>query len=268
MTALVLVQPIQAAAEEIRIEIEPQRGSSADVNIASGVFDFNCRVFTLFPGRTDMGVYVESVVPDGISQNTIRNGNIIKTIHAEKVHHHNCVLEQGDIPVVVDVTIIGEIYEDVRIKSIISKQALVVTCVKDAATAVALWCKSETPPTATVPVGNRCFEVVGNFDSPFFPNPGPGNLGHRQEMDTVNKGSIVKTVESQKEVFLCFLPDSQKLVDLVVFTEIWEDLDQPDAVIKEFLAFRCVTALRLDAGTEDETRPAKVESCQFITIQD
>ena len=181
---------------------------------------------------------------DPISMNTVRNNNFAKTIHAEK-QVFNCKLEQGDIPVIVDVTIIAEIYEDITTKSIIKKQALVATCTKDAATGTVIECKATSPSQDPVFVRN-CSEV---------------RIEHPQEMNTINKGSTVKTIESQKEVFLCSFGDASKKVDLVLFTEIWEDLrllpDNP--VVKlTFEAFRCV----VNVGE------ATVESCVFSNVED
>ncbi|MGH9922736.1 MAG: hypothetical protein ACRD38_08295, partial [Nitrososphaerales archaeon] len=69
---------------------------------------------------------------------------------------------------------------------------------------------------------------------------------------------------------------SEKKVDQVIFTEIWEDLEllpNDPVVKKEFLAFTCVVVLAED-GDEDpdgvgndpddepEDFPARVESCR------
>jgi hypothetical protein len=42
-------------------------------------------------------------IVDPISMTTVRNGNIVKTMHAEK-EQFDCALDQGDLRVVVDVT--------------------------------------------------------------------------------------------------------------------------------------------------------------------
>ena len=185
---------------------------------------------------------------DPISMNSVRSGDKVKTIHAEK-QIFDCSLEQGDIPVIVDVTIFAEIYEDMSTQSVIHKQVEVVTCTKHEETATVIRCKSTiASEDPQIPVQN-CNEEP---------------INHPQEMNTVNKGNIVKTIESQKEVFLCNLGSGVlKKVDLVVFTEIWEDLTKlnqiapQDPVIKTtFESLRCVVL----AGT------ATVESCQFSQI--
>ncbi len=180
---------------------------------------------------------------DPISMNTVRNKNIAKTIHAEK-QIFDCVLPQGNLPVIVDVTIIGEIFEDMDTKSIIKKQAQVITCTKDKLDGTVLGCDATTPTTnPTVPMRN-CNEFL---------------VQHPQEMNTVNKGNIVKTIESQKEVFLCNIgAGAFKKVDIVLFTEIWENLSNLSSpIIKvEFEAMRCV----LNLGV------AEVETCRFLNV--
>ncbi len=210
-------------------------------------FDFNEDDFpyTIPIGST---CYFQDTQPkDPISMNTIRNNGIAKTIHAEK-QIFSCFLEQGDIPVIVDITIVAEIYQDMNTQSIIKKDVLAITCVKLPTQGAVLECESSAPTGGIAPVKN-CDE---------FP------ISHPQEMNTVNKGSIVKTIESQKEVFQCNLDNKgvyDKKVDLVLFTEIWENLNKlPDDPIvkKTFLSFRCV--VNLDA--------AEVESCRFSDITD
>jgi hypothetical protein len=130
-------------------------------------------------------------------------------------------------------------------QSIASRQALVITCMKTSHTLIG--CIAEIPSTDVAPVRNCTEEPIG----------------HPQEMNTVNKGKIVKTVEAQKEVFVCTMNTpsditDDKKVDLVLFTEIWEDLGRlPDnPVVKAFESFRCVTSIDT----------AKVESCQFVKV--
>lgn len=185
---------------------------------------------------------------DPISMNTVRNKSIVKTIHAEK-QIFDCKLEQGSIPVIADVTIIAEIFENIDTKSIIKKQAMVVTCVKETESVQVLECNSEVI-SQSVAITRNCVEEL---------------IAHPQEMNTVNKGNIVKTIEAQKEVFRCTLrtePLELKKVDIVLFTEIWENLgllpDNP--IIKTtFDYLRCV----IDMTTSLPT----VETCQFKTVK-
>ncbi|MGH9922872.1 MAG: hypothetical protein ACRD38_08985, partial [Nitrososphaerales archaeon] len=201
--------------------------------------------FTIPVGSTCY--FVDTQPEDPISMNTVRSNAIAKTIHAEK-QIFSCFLEQGDIPVIVDVTIIADVYEDMNTQSIIKKDALALTCVKDPTGVTVIECESAVITADPVPVRNCSEEFIE----------------HPQEMNTVNKGSIVKTIEAQKEVFLCDLDKNKiddKKVDLVLFTEIWENLNKlPDnpVVKKSFLSFRCVVNV-------DE---AEVESCKYTNIQD
>jgi hypothetical protein len=177
---------------------------------------------------------------------------VAKTTHAEK-QVFLCFLAQGDLPVFVEVTIIAEIYENMTSKSIIRKQAEVITCMRAAATfdiprpAQVIACRSDNDiPTDTVPTGTDC---VSN--------------GPIRNQDSVSKGAIVKTIEAQKFIYLCDFDNDiqngfQKKVDDVIFTEIWEDLSSLDdpVVKKAFETFRCVTSIDT----------AKVESCQFAEV--
>ncbi|MFY3739947.1 MAG: hypothetical protein HMLIMOIP_000372 [Candidatus Nitrosomirales archaeon] len=275
---------------------------------------------------------ISNIPEDGISMTTVRNGNIIKTTHAEK-EVFSCATAQGGLPITVDITVFGEVYENISTKSIINKNALVVTCVKEGGGLVldgedddvddedglvgrpgsgqVLGCQSAPIPTGPVPVRN-CIEaaspiitIVSDITGDIIAEINiPLPVDHPQEMNTVNKGNIVKTIEAQKEIFICNLdfltegtndfvidvgsvlivfPGYEKKVDIVTFTEIWEDLSLLPAnpvVKKEFLVFRCVVGMIVDDdgdGTRLGSAPfdldledfvASVESCQFSAIQD
>jgi len=241
---------------------------------------------------------------DPISMNTVRNGNIVKTIHAEKEVYF-CKTAQGGVPVIVDVTILGEIYEDIRTKSVLGKEALTITCMKLEANGQVIGCKTEAVPADTTIVIN-CFEepfflltipFLNIFDEEIPLGP---LLTHPQEMNTVNKGNIVKTIEAQKEIFLCNLdpsndivinifniiifdiPFAEKKVDSVTVTEIWEDLSllpNNPGVKKTVESFRCVTSLGEDLSDEippvppfflnpfdPEDNVPRVESCKFTSV--
>jgi hypothetical protein len=198
---------------------------------------------------------------DPISMNTIRvalkGHGIAKTVHAEK-EIYDCELVQGNLPVIVDVTTIAEIYENMTSQKTILKQAEVITCIKTVSGAILIGCSTYTPSTSPVPVGTNCTEEF---------------IEHPQEMNTVSKGKIVKTIEAQKEVFLCALSGSvQKKVEIVIFAEIWEDvskLPNNPVVKKSFESMRCVvlvtdgTSINLNNGGKQD---ATVESCQFPTV--
>jgi hypothetical protein len=105
-------------------------------------------------------------------------------------------------------------------------------------------------------VGNNCSEVT--------------DITHPQEMNTVTKGKLAKTVEAQKEVFYCTLSDdTTKKVDIVLFTEIYEDLNTQTTTSVQFLSARCVI-LESDSSsssTEGDLQDAEVETCLFAEIE-
>ncbi|MFY3740131.1 MAG: hypothetical protein HMLIMOIP_000556 [Candidatus Nitrosomirales archaeon] len=210
------------------------------------------------PGYDNCQLLVVNNQPeDPISMNTVRSGNIVKTIHAEK-EIFSCFLDQGNLPVIVDVTTYIEIYENIDDREVIETNAVATTCLKDQFTAAVIDCESYDIPTSPVFVGNSCEEIGNEF------------ITHPQEMNTVTKGKLAKTVEAQKEVFLCQLNnDTFKKVDIVLFTEIYEDLNTQTTTSVQFLSARCVVLWSDDfeSDPEDTLRDATVETCQFSSIE-
>ncbi len=189
-----------------------------------------------------------------ISMNTVRSGNIVKTVHAEK-EIHECLLNQGELPVTVDVTTYIEIYENIVDREVIATNVLVTTCLKEPAFkssggATVIDCESYTPSSDPIPVGSTCHDHT--------------DITHPQEMNTVNKGNIAKTIEAQKEVFHCDLNEFQKKVDVVIFTDIYENLTTQDVLEVQFHVMRCVVLLK---DNSDDLRDATVETCQFSSIE-
>ena len=212
---------------------------------------------------------------DPLAMNTIRNKDVAKTVIAEK-EIFRCETVQGDIPLIVDVTSFAEILENMTSKTIISKQAHVITCVKldvrfhdlvyykrAAGDGSVVGCDVYVPNTDFVPVSD-CWEHT---------------IAHPQEMNTVNKGKTVKTIVAQKEIFICLFDDREwpcmelcdttsygwfddddKKVEQYIIEEIWEDLRLApgNTVVQQNVeSLRCWTLI-----TE-----AFVESCQFTTVQ-
>jgi hypothetical protein len=235
VTAFVLVQPAMQTAYAVGIEGLP-------------AYD-NC----------DEGDQAE----DPISMNSVRSGNIVKTIHAEKEIFF-CFLEQGNLEVIVDLTTYLEVYEDIISQEVIETNAVATTCLKDQATAQVIDCESYGVSTSPVFVGSDCEEITNE------------DLTHPQEMNTVTKSKVAKTIEAQKEFFECSLPDAtfceeneescvEKKVDIVLFTEIYEDLSTQETTDVQFLSARCVV-LRTD-GVDGDLQDAFVESCIFTEIE-
>ena len=109
-----------------------------------------------------------------ISMNTIRSGSIAKTVHAEK-SVWLCTLVQGNLPVIVDVTIFIEIFANIPQMKVIAQQGFVVICFKDPNSIVVLTCSSSAVQ-GQKPFLTGCVE-------------GAGFISHPQEMNTVNKGT-------------------------------------------------------------------------------
>ena len=229
VTAFVLVQPLQVTYAQVSEEGIP-------------AFD-NCDLSTT------------NIPEDPISQNTIKKGDIVKTIHAEK-EIFDCFLLQGtNFAVIVDVTTYIELYVNITEKEVISTNVVVTSCVKDGNTADVYGCEAYTPSEDTIPV-SACDEQ---------------DILHPQEMGTVNKGANAVTIESQKEIFLCdFNPTGEgtilKKVDLVLFTEIYENLNSQTIQDIQTHAMKC-TVLVFDGNLANTRRDATVESCVFSEVQ-
>ena len=215
------------------------------------------------PNYFDCSIYYDDQLLDPVEMNSVRVQDIAKTIIAEK-EIFRCQTEQGNIDVLVDVTVVAEILENMTDKTIISKQAHVIYCVKLApdnqpaagglggGDATLLGCDTDVPDTDFVPV-TSCDTFNNNFEM--------------QEMNTVNKGKTVKTIIVQKELLFCDFgngnpqnPDGDdKKIEQYTIEEIWENLNlaPADTVVQQSVeSLRCTTLV-----TE-----AFVESCQFNTV--
>jgi hypothetical protein len=206
---------------------------------------------------------------DPLSMNTIKNGEIVKTIISEK-EIFECETVQGELDLLVHVNTIVEILENMTSMEIISKQALVITCVKHAAEideddddesngdGTVFGCDWYRPSSDFIPVTD-CNDLTGDDDY----------LDHPNEMNTVNKGKIVKTIIIQKEVIRCEFgsgntegggeANDDKKIEQYIVEEIWEDLRlaPDDTIVKlQTESIRCITLIE----------EAFVESCQFRTL--
>lgn len=203
---------------------------------------------------------------DKITQKSIKKGSLVKTVHAEK-EIFACKTIQGELPVIVDVTIYTEIYENITAREILKASALVTTCLKNDLQAVVWACDYYVPGTVPVPTGSVCQPDL---------TLGQGIPTDPQEMDIVRNGNIAKTIESQKEIYICFLdfneadqPRTKKKVDIVMFTEIYEDLNTMEVIDVQFHQMRCVLLITndvFDENPEDDIRDATVETCIFSAV--
>ncbi|MFY3740019.1 MAG: hypothetical protein HMLIMOIP_000444 [Candidatus Nitrosomirales archaeon] len=226
------------------------------------------------PGYDDCNIhrFPSNQPEDPVSMNTVKNKNIVKTIYAEK-EVFSCFLDQGDLPVIVDVTTYIEIYENIDDREIIETNAIATTCLKEplfpfGGGATVIDCESYPIPSTPVFVGSNCEEF--------------NVFTHPQEMNTVTKGNIAKTVESQKEIFLCALDGAQvcidappcastvKKVEVILFTDIYEDLATQEVEEVQFHSMRCVVLITDEAFIRDPDKvlqDATVETCQFSSIE-
>ena len=251
VTSFMLVQPIMNQAYSVD-------AGSESVGIEGGVAPYD-------------DCSLRDAHEDPISMDTVRSGKIIKTIHAEK-EIFDCFIVQGNIPVIVDVTTFIEIFEDITTRQVTGTKALVTTCLKQNGTASVLDCASSEPGASIIPL-NNCVEDT--------------HITHPMEMNTVVKpnANIAKTVEAQKEIFLCDLDgwgtgspidcvtsgpatnptcfDADKKVDIVLFTEIYENMVTRTIIDTQFYSMRCV--LLITDNSDDKT-DATVESCAFSAI--
>ncbi len=233
--------------------------------------------FVIMPNGYSQEVETEDVNAEGIpafedcddqflvdvSMDSVRSKNVILTTHSEK-EIFECFTTQGNIEVLVEVTLVAQIYENTTTKDIIRKQVEVITCLRDPSQAKTYGCEVDTPDTTVTPVRNCVADEI------------------RKNQNSINKGSLVKTVEAQKMVYLCDLDgfdrdeetgqplpcteedrvncfDPEKKVDEVIFAETWKNLNNlpNDPIVKtSFESLRCV--VKLDT--------AVVESCIFTNL--
>jgi hypothetical protein len=205
-----------------------------------------------------------------VSMNSVRNGSVILTTHSEK-EIFECFTVQGNIEVLVEVTLVAQIYENVTTKAIIQKDVEVITCIRDASQAKTYGCEIDVPDTIPAPVVHCVSDDI------------------RKNQNSINKGKTVKTIEAQKILYLCDLDgfqrdvnnvdqpllcavpkhkqspgtdptcfDPDKKVDEIIFTETWKNLGKfPNPTIKTSIeSLRCV--IKIDTAT--------VESCRFTSL--
>jgi hypothetical protein len=149
---------------------------------------------------------------DSVDMNTVIVGSKVKTIHVEK-EIINCISLDLRTGVIIDLSIYTKLLEPISNTNNMTMPKItfeVVVCYKLSNGSAILGCEIYVPP-ATLPSTNffsDCFE--------------PLNVAFPIEMNTVvNSSSFIKTVEAEKEVFAC-----GNVVDITIFTEIFEDLVQ------------------------------------------
>jgi hypothetical protein len=132
---------------------------------------------------------------------------------------------------------------------VLSKQAHTIQCTKKENTAQLLGCfgfqlgeNRESIIEADKCVDPSKHDVFApNSDSQVLP------LTHPQEMNTITRGTVAKTIEAQKEIFVCEVNLGGdpligfQIKEIVIFTEIYEDLPTK-SMIREplFIAMTCL----------------------------
>ncbi len=200
---------------------------------------------------------------DAIDMNTVIFESKVKTIHVEKevfdciaqtplnqtllkdVSIYSEITEDPTNRVLVrDITIYSEITEDIsNITAVMDPQKTVsvITCSKDSNTGEVFGCEENVPQSA-IPSTSSCVTIPVEFPV---------------EMNTVidENSGLVKTIESQKEVFECNEPFNT-IKDLTTFTEVFESLsgNTQTPILKLFMTSSCVK----------DVTTANVIGCQFF----
>jgi hypothetical protein len=180
---------------------------------------------------------------DPVDMNTVVFKDIAKTIHVEK-EVFTCKTKNG-ASVVALVSLYTELFENMNSFKPLNKVVEAITCVKGFNGTVS-YCKSKS-----VPLSNNL--VYLNCD-PRVLRTLPLSLPIEMETVVSSEG-IAKTVESEKEVFLCDLKQNipTKLLDVNLFTEIFEDIVNGKVLKKSVESVTCqmdiATASILKCGT-------------------
>jgi hypothetical protein len=168
---------------------------------------------------------------DPIDMNTVIFKDIAKTIHVEK-EVFKCKTKNGAL-VIAMVSLFTELVENLRTQSTLNKTVETVTCVKGYNGTVS-YCDSKK-----VPISNQYPFAVGcdplnlrilNITSPI-------------EMETVvSSNGISKTVEAEKEAFLCTYKQNKptQILDVVLFTEIFEKVSSGTVIKKNVESISCL----------------------------
>jgi len=180
---------------------------------------------------------------DPVDMNTVVFNDTAKTIHVEK-QIFACKTKNG-ASVIALVSIYTEVFENMRSLKSLNKVVEAVTCVKGYNGTVS-YCKSKSIPLVNNLVYLNCDPKVLRALPLSLP----------LEMETVvSSQGIAKTVESEKEVFLCDFKQNipTKLLDVNLFTEIFEDMSKAKVLKKTVESVTCqidiATAPVLKCGT-------------------
>lgn len=209
LTAFILLQPMQVWTQT------PPSAPAADFDtIVSAIpTPTGC---TMDPGFQPL---------DRVDMNTVIVGTTVKTIHVEK-EIFLCDTTEAGIAI-FEVSVYTKIFEDMATKTTVKRSFEVITCAKTGDGTV-LGCKANVPPTA-LPTTTNCSPVPVAFPI---------------EMDTVTgtgqQVNIVKTVEAEKELFNCNQPNVVVVKEVIIFTEIYEDMTTKSTVKRTYDSATCI----------------------------
>lgn len=179
---------------------------------------------------------------DPIDMNTVIFKDIAKTIHVEK-EIFKCKTKNGAL-VVAMVSLFTELFESMRTQSTLNKTVETVTCVKGYNGTISYCDSKNIPISKQYPFSVGCDPLnlrTLNITSPI-------------EMETVvSSNGISKTVEAEKEAFLCNYKQNKprQILDVMLFTEIFEKVSSGTVIKKNVESISCLK----DIGT------AKVLKC-------
>jgi len=179
---------------------------------------------------------------DPIDMNTVIFKDIAKTIHVEK-EVFKCKTKNGAL-VIAMVSLFTELVENLRTQSTLNKTVETVTCVKGYNGTVSYCDSKKIPISNQYPFAVNCDPLnlrILNITSPI-------------EMETVlSSNGISKTVEAEKEAFLCSYKQNKptQILDVMLFTEIFEKVSSGTVIKKNVESISCLK----DIGT------AKVLKC-------
>ena len=168
---------------------------------------------------------------DPIDMNTVIFKDIAKTIHVEK-EIFKCKTKNGAL-VIAMVSLFTELFENMGTQSTLNKTVETVTCVKGYNGTVS-YCDSKK-----IPISNQY---------PFAVSCDPSNLRILNitspiEMETVvSSNGISKTVEAEKEAFLCTYKQNKptQILDVMLFTEIFEKVSSGTVIKKNVESISCL----------------------------
>jgi hypothetical protein len=168
---------------------------------------------------------------DPIDMNTITFKDIAKTVHVEK-EIFKCITKNG-APVITMVSLFTELFENLQRQSTLNKIVETVTCVKVYNVTISYCDSKKIPISNQYPFSVSCDPSklnILNITSPI-------------EMETVvSSTGIVKTIEAEKEAFLCTYKQNKhtQILDVMLFTEIFENVSKGTVIKKNVESISCL----------------------------